>query len=461
MKTPSILAIQQLFHCALVYGFRDLFDPAGYADNDVITRDVVVVGGGATGTYGALNLLSRGKSVVVVEKEAVLGGHTNAYLDPSTGTYVNYGVQAFWNSTVAQEYFALLNISTDAFKSSSLTRVYVDFKTGQQLTLSPSTNFTPYAEKLNQYPYLDYSWNLPSPIPEDLLLPFGEYITKYNLQPLAYTIYFAAEGVSDFLQQLTVNAFKFIDGAYLSGKVVVPASGDNSEIYTRALDKLGEDALLSSTVVSAQRPSNGTGGVSLVVQTPTGQKLIKASKLLISIPPLLDNLSPFDLDATEEGLFSQWSYTNYFTMLINNTGLPSGHQFANANSSTSTFNIPQEPAPYHITETKVPGLFYSWYAGSTDITESEVKSDVTSIIERLRLLVNSTVATSPEFVAFNSHTPFKLVVSSDAIGDGFYDRLEDLQGHRDTWWTGAAFMSHNGPKLWNFTQSLLPALTGN
>lgn len=54
------------------------FDPASYSSDNVITRDVAIIGGGATGTYAAMNfLLKQRKSLVVVEKEAVLGGHTN------------------------------------------------------------------------------------------------------------------------------------------------------------------------------------------------------------------------------------------------------------------------------------------------------------------------------------------------------------------------------------------------
>ena len=74
------------------------FDPKNYASKDVITREVAVIGGGSTGTYAAVNLQDLGKTVVVVEKEAILGGHTNTYINPETGTSVDYGVQTFWNS---------------------------------------------------------------------------------------------------------------------------------------------------------------------------------------------------------------------------------------------------------------------------------------------------------------------------------------------------------------------------
>ena len=111
-------------------------------------------------------------------------------------------------------------------------------------------------------------------------------------------------------------------------------------------------------------------------------------------------------------------------MLVNNTGLPAGYRFANANSSTSTFNIPNLPAPYQVTPTRISGLYYVWYGSPNTITQAEVETNVTAVIKRLRSTTNSTVRTDPTFIEFRSHTPFKLVVSADAITGGFYNRLE-------------------------------------
>ena len=64
---------------------------AQYTNKD-IHEDVVVIGGGPSGTNAAVNLRDRGTSVVVVEKQAVLGGNVHTYLVPGTTTSVEYGV---------------------------------------------------------------------------------------------------------------------------------------------------------------------------------------------------------------------------------------------------------------------------------------------------------------------------------------------------------------------------------
>ena len=50
-----------------------------YAFDRIIHRDVAIIGGGAAGTYSAVRLKDMGKSVVVIEKDSVLGGMTDTY----------------------------------------------------------------------------------------------------------------------------------------------------------------------------------------------------------------------------------------------------------------------------------------------------------------------------------------------------------------------------------------------
>jgi len=53
--------------------------PQNFASADIIERDVAIIGGGSAGTYSAVRLKDMGKSVVVIEKDVVLGGHTDTY----------------------------------------------------------------------------------------------------------------------------------------------------------------------------------------------------------------------------------------------------------------------------------------------------------------------------------------------------------------------------------------------
>jgi hypothetical protein len=61
----------------------------------------------------------------------------------------------------------------------------------------------------------------------------------------------------------------------------------------------------------------------------------------------------------------------------------------------------------------------------------------------------------PYSVLFSSHTPDELRVPAKAIKDGFYKELDGLQGQRRTYYTGAAFHTHDSTLLWQFTETLL------
>jgi hypothetical protein len=65
---------------------KPAFDFAAFKQSDIITRDVAIIGGGSGGTYSAISLKDKGKSVIVVEKKDRIGGHTETYIDPKTGT---------------------------------------------------------------------------------------------------------------------------------------------------------------------------------------------------------------------------------------------------------------------------------------------------------------------------------------------------------------------------------------
>ncbi|KAJ5372766.1 hypothetical protein N7517_004772 [Penicillium concentricum] len=440
----------------------NLFDPKSYAKPDVIVSDIVVVGGGCSGTYAAINLRKLGQSVVIVEREKHLGGHTNTYTDKATGITMDYGVQTFLNSSITRDYFAHFNISLVNHTRSNIATSLADFNTGKPVSVNPSRNLTGWAVQLVQYPWLDSTWKIPHPVAPDLLLPLGDFLVKYNLTDAAFNLYFSSQGTSNPLQQLTVNVMKMVDPVYLSeitGAGLVTADNNNSELYVKALAELGSNVLVSSTVTVAARPQNGQG-VSLVVKTPTGSKLVQASKLLITIPPTLENMIPFNLSPQEHRVFSQWSYMGYYTLVLINTGLPEGYQWINANKYFATYHIPQQPGASQITSTRIPGVFYVWYRSPSHMTRLAVEKATIRAIQKLQKAHNFTI-TTPKIIKFKSHTPFKLSVSAQAISDGFYRDLYALQGKRNTWYTGAALISHNGGVIWKFTQALLSRIVAS
>lgn len=464
MKSPSIFwlaAVLPVATCA------DQFSPDSYAAKDVITRDVAVIGGGNSGTYAAIRLTDLDQSVVVVEQQALLGGHIDTYTDPKTGTKIDFGVQTWFNYTVVRDFFARFNIPLSLYTLSSEEPIYADFNTGKEFPdFTPSLDFQAYAAQLAKYPYIGDSYHLPDPVPEDLLLPFGEFLAKYNLGDLAWTIWSNSWGAGDVIKQPTIYMLKAIDEAFLNTLTeggVTSARRDNQEIFDKALKELGSDALVSSTVIAAQRPAKeGDKKTKLVVKTPKGNKLIIVSKVLISAPPTISNLGALGLDGTEESLFSQFTSSSFYCYLITDTGLPKGYSFQNVRpTSKATFSIPPLPGLYNVNPTAVEGIYSVWYGGIKPLPQDEVKKDITATVKRLRKTAEGSSNGKVSFIDYSSHTPFQLAVPSDAIAGGFYRELEGLQGHRNTWYTGSAFVGNHAALLWNFTETLLPKVIGD
>jgi hypothetical protein len=432
------------------------FNPNRYASRDVLRRDVVVIGGGASGTYGAIRLLDLGKSVAVVERESTFGGHVSTYREPANGTAIDYGVQAYFNNTVAVDFFARFDVPIAPFGDSTTQMLFKDFKSGQAVQPRQSIDFSAYAAQLSRYPNPQYGFNLPDPVPEDLVLPFRDFVAKYSLQDLAYLIAAFSTGDGNDLDLLTLYVFQRFGHVGITeltqGNGFYTARRNNSELYFKARAELGDSALVSSTVIAAYRPRNRTDKVRLVVRTPTGNKLIIASQILVSIPLTLGNMNPFGLDRHESGLFAQFDATAYYSCLVGNTGLPAGFSYQNAGANT-TYNVPDLPTPYFVNPSSQPGYFQVLYGAQTPNPDSQVQADIIASIQRLS---NSTA--TPEILAFSNHYPYRLTVPPQAIRDGFYSDLSALQGYRNTWYTGLLFDESGSSSLWNFTRQLVPSI---
>lgn len=448
---------------SLAAAFPQTIDPKSFPASSIITRDVCVIGGGSTGTYSAIRLSDSGKSVVVVEANDRLGGHTNTYTDPSTNETVDYGVIVFHNLDIVKTYFARFNVplTTASFAAPGQVNEYVDFTTGKVVAgyapANSSAALAGYAAQLAKYPYVEAGFDLPDPVPADLLLPFGDFVKKYNLQSLVGFLFGFAQGLGNLLEQYTLYVFKNFGLGILQDLQIgflTTARQNNSEIYVKALAELRDNVLLQSHVIATDRSSND--GVKVLVKTPTGPKLIIAKKLLITIPPKLNNLRGFDLSSNETTLFSQFLNSAYYTALIRHTSIPPNTSLTNIGANT-LYNLPPLPGLYTITPTRVPGLYDVKVGSATALSDAQVKALIRDTVARLRT-AGTFNTTRLQFAAYENHTPFELTVPKDAIAGGFYKRLYALQGQRHTWYTGAAFHTHDSSLLWQFTEGLIPGL---
>ncbi len=434
-----------------------------FPPGDVIIRDVCILGGGSSGTYSAIRLRDFGKSVVVVEAKSRLGGHTETYKDPETGTTLDIGVIVFGHLAEVKNYFARFDIPLKTVPTSLGPPEYVDLATGKTVEhTTPDQGavgaaMQKYAAEVLKYPGVQAGFNLTYPVPEDLLLPFGQFVEKYSLGALVPTVFAICQGYAPLLDISTIYVFKYFNLDLLNtlGKGFLTTERNNtSELYEKAAESLGADALLDTTLISMDR-SRTTGPVRLLVRTPSGRKLILAKKIISTIPLLLSNLHAFDLSPVERTLFAQHSHSAFYTGVLRNTNLPT-HAPIHALAPGKPYSIPDLPGIYTMHPNSASGLIQVYYGSPHALPEEEIRADIIAAVQRMQRARGIPNATMPEFATFANHTPFNIMVPNEPMRAGFYEELNKLQGERHTWYCGASFHTQDSSVLWRFIEELLP-----
>jgi beta-cyclopiazonate dehydrogenase len=440
----------------------------------LIYRDLLVVGGGATGCYSAWRAIERGNlSVSVVEVSERLGGHVDTFYDPATGLPIDYGVQAYINNEQTKEFFARFDVALNASTTSPFKTYVADFKAGVVIPNAtypdPTTLIGPLTHYLTvlstNFPFLGQGiYDLPDPVPEDLLIPFGQFAAKYNLSDVVPVIATFSQSVGNLLEAATLYVVQHFGAAHIlglaSGYMYAPAG--NQAVYNAAAEWLGDRVIYNTKVASTIRNQDGTTTVML-----TNGAAIVAKKVLVTIPPTLDNLAGFDLDSEEQLLFKQWSEVPYYVGVTTNTGLPDLTNFINIDTS-SVGNLPLTPYLWRLETVGVPGYQTVKVIGEADSVKAQglVYDAVTKIGKSLASLglLSSYTGPAGDIFAPDTWLPHSLLglhVPTDSIRAGFYKRLYGLQGRHNTFWSGNAWATDYSPLLWAFTDNrVLPLILG-
>ncbi|KAJ5303881.1 uncharacterized protein N7443_003541 [Penicillium atrosanguineum] len=434
---------------------------AGFKANDIILRDVAILGGGATGTYAAVQLREQGYSVALVEKNERLGGHAETLYLPND-EYVNYGVEGYFNNDITTKFFSQLNVDYEGLLPGSIISEHVNFNTGERVLpgseiLGTTAGAVLYRASIEQFDYLSSgAYYLPDEVPEVLLHPFREFVEANALQGALDVIFMFAENVGNILDAPLLYIIQNFGithiNALLEGGYIRPKNG-TYELFRKAANYIDDENIFYESVVT-QAKRNSTG-VELVVENADGsRKLIKAKKLLITFPPTLSALDGFDLRKEESCLFAKWDHKNYYAAAIANTGLPDGINVANTNPENQPGSLPLPPFQWELEYSGVSGYFMTKIVAEADFTAEDAKKLIKSDLKRMgETGVFSTK--EPEIAAFASHSPETLIVSTDDVRDGFYKKLYALQGQQSTYYTGYTFCTDYSTPLWNYTSSVL------
>lgn len=376
----------------------------------------------------------------------------------------------------ATSFFDRLGIERAPAASAQATVKYFDFATGDVVDFQPPAPQAMMAafqqiivggEKYEPYIQGPGYFDFPQPedIPEELLKPFGDFITNYGAEA-ALPMIFSSTGLGfgNITNEMTLFALQAFGApmarTLLSGATFTTASGRSQDVYDAVAEHLGDSVFYSSSVVSTKRSDSG---VEVTVKNhKTGETTdISAKRLVISVEPTQSNTKPFDLDENESSVLSNFEFSRVYTGIINNTNLEKGFSYHNLPPSAAPDNYlvyPELSFTGRIAYLGSGQYFSVAILGDESLDAQGAKElfqkDFSKLIETGVLKGSSDDEVS--WVDFNVHGPMHARVTEEIVRSGFFQDLYSLQGQRSTWWTGGAWATKFQTYLWDFNDVILP-----
>lgn len=428
--------------------------------------DVVIIGGGSSGSHSAIFLQDNGYDVCIIEKTYRLGGHCDTIYTNTTPDWTDIGVQIFrntsWNNANG---FGTYNLDMATYISRFtpiISLPAIGTTTGQSADLNHGIGLNPgitfsatdlrtLATTLNaMYPFLDdvrYPHGYPDNIPTELTQSFKHYVDTHPfIQP--FTDYFMQTVITGAVGSVNkapaLYALKELSPAFIMLSVEPNVAfvmiegcqavynGIEAELTNITFPHL----YFNATITDVDRP--GGSAVSTVTFTIDGvEHEVFGDKIIVAIEPTLDNLSPFDLDHDEFELFRYVKVNSgFFDALFSvDTGIPFTY-FQNY-ANTHNFKEPSYPSMLSISSGFAPG-----YAGGAifsedpDFTVAAATAVLEADIVKLDLLPNP--ITNVTLLEVRKHYGYMGQFTGSVLrSHDPYKKLRLLQGHLNTYYVGA------------------------
>lgn len=164
---------------------------------------------------------------------------------------IDYGVIFFHNTSIVRNYFEYYEtlLANIGFVPGG-TNYNVTSTTGEIIAGSPPNEtlalatLADYVVQLEKYPYLVTGFDLPIPVPEDLLIPIKDFVKKYNFGPMVPFSQLGGKGgrggFADIIQQPTLYTMNLLGPDLvrsITAGFISTAAHDNGALYEAATAK--------------------------------------------------------------------------------------------------------------------------------------------------------------------------------------------------------------------------------
>ena len=428
--------------------------------------DVTIFGAGASGLYTAHRLRELGYSVLILESSTRVGGHSETYRNEK-GHHVDPGVRMYPNEDLIKELLSKYDITFSNFSLRGGKQVLVDFNTNRLSYSSAPSKLGVFSgiQKFlrlyeSKFSFLEEpGFVLPRSVPEDLLMPFSKFLEKYRISNRLAPMVNYLQGFGNVANMTTLYALKNLKPVILNNakkdSFIAPDLGVE-ELYKRIGKSFGNDLKMGVRTQSVLR--NGDA-VNITFTDQSGEQINIVSKYaFISFPPLLKNFEAFDFSEEEKGHFAKFHYSKYYTSLIQTETLPKGNYYSAHGEKGFLFAV-KEPLPYVIADTDVPGVANVLFGmeASFHLSDEEIKRRIKRHMKETSANLYGKSWALNDFVLFKNHSPYALKVSPADIANGFYTKMDELQGKKGLYYIGAAMDTHGTFSVWSHAERLIRA----
>ena len=265
--------------------------------------------------------------------------------------------------------------------------------------------------------------------------PFGEWLNSYGLSKFTemFQVLFVAYGYGHLMDLPAAYALKFFDHIHLNAAVDVILGKEVStttdfkegfqELWKRLKDKYNLNVLTNVNVYSVSRKANGVDVTYGFNEPYSIAKSYQFDKIILACP--LQNLSFLDQTPEEKALFKKISTYEYYVTLAEIENLPP--------ISTYIYPYAKTIHPGYPTVFYPPNggkLFLSYAYGGVGVDERMVHQKLKETVEDPKI--------GGKVIKFIHTKKWQYFphIKSEAMLNGFYDDLENLQGKFHCYFVG-------------------------
>lgn len=387
-----------------------------------LNRRIAIIGAGAAGLTAAQTLREKGyQHITIFEKNSQAGGKCCSVVYQGRAYELGAGIVAANNTTILQlaQKFGMEFVPVEFGKS-----MLLDIRTGQPLGKKPLTSklftahkllFT-YRQLTRQYRQLAAPGFLN--VHSDVCLPFSAWAKKQHLEQVA-------EEFAPFFSGFGYGYFEDIPAAYVlkyySWETVKSFAQRRMYKFPSGIQSLWTTVAKDHTILYNTLIKKIERNLPITISLST--QVLEFDELILTTP--LDEFLDYgDADQEEKNLFSKIEYCDYRTYACILQEFPKESGYL--------------PGNYHASRQGHPVFWYHRYAdsdlytfyvlGDWNISDEQVVKNIKQVVGQL--------SGGLERVHTIARWKYFPHVNSREMQNGFYDRLENLQGQQHTYYAG-------------------------